>query len=67
MANLTYNLILTEVLVMDKAPKQKRMEFTPSEALQAVEAGATMEMRGEKVGGASGISRSSHYYSTWFY
>lgn len=48
MANLIYCLLPTQNLVEAHAPKQKRVEFSPLEIRQAVEAGAILakEMEG---------------------
>lgn len=51
MANLSYALLPTEVLVVNPVPGnqvQKRVEFSPAEVRQAVEAGAILAKEMEK-------------------
>lgn len=51
MAELTYNLMSTEVLVVDSAPGWVRVEFSVREIRTAVEAGANPEANGKQVCG----------------
>lgn len=62
---LTNSLLLEENLVVDKAPGWKRVEFTftPGEVRQAVEAGAALEMGGERVAWATGSCKSLRFHS----
>lgn len=45
MANMTYALLPTQVLLVDRAPRSKRVEFSP-EIRQAVGAGAILARQG---------------------
>ena len=42
MASLIYSLLPTEILAVDPAPKYKRVELSPLEIQQAVEAAAVL-------------------------
>lgn len=54
---LTLCLWPTENLVVDGAPKCKRVEFTPEEIELAVKAGGELEIKGETVTGATGTGQ----------
>lgn len=56
MAELTYNLMPTEALVVDPAPGWVRVEFSVTEIQTAVEAGASLAAKGKQVCGGKGGS-----------
>ena len=55
---LNFCLLPKENLVVEKCPGLKRVEFKPAEIEQAVKAGATLELKGEKVKGATGFGKT---------
>lgn len=63
---ITYALLPTQVLVVDPAPPVpgsrgfKRVEFSPAEILQAVQAGALLAKKNEFVKSGEQGSKSSH-------
>lgn len=61
MAELTYNLLPTEALVVDPAPEWVRVEFSVTEIRTAVEAGASLAAKGKQVCGGKGGSGGSKY------
>lgn len=61
MAELTYDLMPTEALVVDPAPGWVRVEFSVEEIRTAVEAGANLAANGKKVSVGKGESGGSKY------
>lgn len=61
MANLNYNLLPTEALVVDPAPGWARVEFSAEEIWKAVEAGAKLAVNGEQVDVGNGVLGASKY------
>ena len=55
---ITFCLLPTESLVVDKCPGWKRVDFTLTEVEQAVKAGATLKLKGKQVKGATGIGKT---------
>lgn len=61
MAELTYNLMPTEALVVDSAPGWARVEFSVTEIRTAVEAGANLAANGKRVRAGKGGPGGSKY------
>lgn len=62
MANMTYALLPTQVLVVDRTPRSKRVEFSPEEIRQALEAGAILARQGESVQPLDSDRNPLHFY-----